>query len=1005
MLFSRSRKVCEFMKNMYKCATSLLLSVVLAFALATPAMAAPNSNYTLTGNGANDIVSVALAQKGIGGDSGGSAFGFPAKYSWCAYFACWAGRTAGANFPKSNLGTPRDVARWFVNINAGTFYYFRDANYQNLLSSGTVKNTNLCVKSDRNSFSPQKGDLICFLWSNHKASGYNWSHIGIVTANYSGNGYVATVEGNAGATNAYNGKVGTYNRAYDSQVIGIIRPNYSGSGSTTPGTPKSTTLTSSTSSITLDLLKNKSQTITLTLGGYLPENCKLYASSSNPNVASNSWGNYVQGLTVNTIISGQSVGTSTIKYSIVDGDTQKTLATKSVKVTVTAPTLTIKYNANGGTVSSSQYRAASSGAIQKGSADLAASWPYGYGHENGLYNDSTLGLTRPGYSFVGWSLSKDGSTRVFGQDEKVQAQTIYPNLKNGSATVTLYAVWKADSTTLSANPSSLTLDLSNKSSQKITLTLGGYLQDKWEIHPSRSNPDVVTSEWDAYSGGTTVQAIITGKSVGTSTITYSIVDVDTETTLATTSIKVTVTAPTYTIRYDANGGSGAPATQAKVYQKALTLSSNRPTRTGYTFSGWATSSNGPVQYQPGGQYTANQNATLYAVWSPQNTVALTLEKSSFRVEAWDKFALNFSYTGDVNKVTYDIGNENICIFGYTDSTSKQNDATNISTVFKARSAGTTSIAINLLNEKGEVIVSKTASVTVEERTAPPILTGYRSNLGISSLEVGETHVFWIKGDYSDGTVRDVTSLCKASSSDTNILEVNGHTISAKNVGTAQLFITYPDGLTTPKTISVVAAPEEKEQLWISFDQSEYTCYSDVPADEYHLNYFTLGYSTNATDATYRWSISDISLLLMAWPDRYTNTSSSEIRPRYDKVGDATVNVTITQDGQTATASCKIHVREQQDRQNVIDMRIYYGAYPHLQVSFRYHPMNYSISIASIQTGETVWEIESSHWLGLEGEGYGNLWDISSLPSGNYRATATATNSFGTVTTEVLDFTI
>lgn len=72
---------------------------------------------------------------------------------------------------------------------------------------------------------------------------------------------------------------------------------------------------------------------------------------------------------------------------------------------------------------------------------------------------------------------------------------------------------------------------------------------------------------------------------------------------------------TYTITYNANGGSGAPAKQTKTHGTALTLSSTKPTRSGYTFAGWATSSSGSVAYAAGASYTANADATLYAVWS------------------------------------------------------------------------------------------------------------------------------------------------------------------------------------------------------------------------------------------------------------------------------------------------------------------------------------------------------------------------------------------------------
>ena len=71
----------------------------------------------------------------------------------------------------------------------------------------------------------------------------------------------------------------------------------------------------------------------------------------------------------------------------------------------------------------------------------------------------------------------------------------------------------------------------------------------------------------------------------------------------------------YTVTYNANGGSGAPAAQTKYYGKDLTLSTAKPARTNYTFLGWATGSGAAkAEYQPGGAYAKNANVTLYAVW-------------------------------------------------------------------------------------------------------------------------------------------------------------------------------------------------------------------------------------------------------------------------------------------------------------------------------------------------------------------------------------------------------
>lgn len=84
-------------------------------------------------------------------------------------------------------------------------------------------------------------------------------------------------------------------------------------------------------------------------------------------------------------------------------------------------------------------------------------------------------------------------------------------------------------------------------------------------------------------------------------------------------------AATYTISYNANGGSGAPSAQTKTHGVNLTLSSTVPTRTNYIFQGWATSSTGAVQYQPGGTFTANANTILYAIWKQ---AAATLDSVS-----------------------------------------------------------------------------------------------------------------------------------------------------------------------------------------------------------------------------------------------------------------------------------------------------------------------------------------------------------------------------------------
>lgn len=105
----------------------------------------------------------------------------------------------------------------------------------------------------------------------------------------------------------------------------------------------------------------------------------------------------------------------------------------------------------------------------------------------------------------------------------------------------------------------------------------------------------------------------------------------------------------YTISYNANGGTGAPGNQTKYQGTSLTLSSTKPTRsnstatgytvtfngnggtpsktsqaatntTSYTFSKWNTKSDGSgTSYDAGASYTADAAATLYAQWSSSTT--------------------------------------------------------------------------------------------------------------------------------------------------------------------------------------------------------------------------------------------------------------------------------------------------------------------------------------------------------------------------------------------------
>ena len=89
-------------------------------------------------------------------------------------------------------------------------------------------------------------------------------------------------------------------------------------------------------------------------------------------------------------------------------------------------------------------------------------------------------------------------------------------------------------------------------------------------------------------------------------------------------VSLTATQYTYTLHYDANGGSGAPPSQSvksTEFYVWVPISEKIPTRDGYTFMGWANTRTGKPIYGGNGGYTeclvvhgADMSTTIYAIW-------------------------------------------------------------------------------------------------------------------------------------------------------------------------------------------------------------------------------------------------------------------------------------------------------------------------------------------------------------------------------------------------------
>lgn len=214
---------------------------------------------------------------------------------------------------------------------------------------------------------------------------------------------------------------------------------------------------------------------------------------------------------------------------------------------------------------------------------------------------STQKPRRTGYTFLGWSTSSTATTATYSPGDT------YTN--NGR--VTLYAVWSAKTYSVNYNAnggSGAPVSQTKYHGLKLIIpsiepTRSGYTFLGWDTSPTATSATYQPGDWYYTNANRTFYAVWKKNAPAT-----------------------------YTVSYDANGGSGAPGSQTKTENVTLTLSPVSPRRTGYTFKGWATNKFMPgAQYQPGGRYTANASVTLYALWDCAHT---TTEKQWSTGCAW-----------------------------------------------------------------------------------------------------------------------------------------------------------------------------------------------------------------------------------------------------------------------------------------------------------------------------------------------------------------------------------
>lgn len=106
-------------------------------------------------------------------------------------------------------------------------------------------------------------------------------------------------------------------------------------------------------------------------------------------------------------------------------------------------------------------------------------------------------------------------------------------------------------------------------------------------------------------------------------------------TAVTTTSGTTNPAPTHTLSYDPNSGTGtAPSSTTGTGSVTTAPAGTGLTRPGFTFAGWNTNPNGTgTSYQPGDALDLSTDITLYAMWTP------ALASTGFSENKWGALPL------------------------------------------------------------------------------------------------------------------------------------------------------------------------------------------------------------------------------------------------------------------------------------------------------------------------------------------------------------------------------
>lgn len=112
--------------------------------------------------------------------------------------------------------------------------------------------------------------------------------------------------------------------------------------------------------------------------------------------------------------------------------------------------------------------------------------------------------------------------------------------------------------------------------------------------------------------------------------------------------------PSWSLKFDANGGTNAPGGMTKWWGENLSIPNQIPTRTNYEFLGWNTSgTNNGNYYNPGQAYGTDQNVILKACWKLKSKPPVISSFDAYRSNSSGTLQNDGSYVTLITKWSVD----------------------------------------------------------------------------------------------------------------------------------------------------------------------------------------------------------------------------------------------------------------------------------------------------------------------------------------------------------------